>query len=95
MREATVMDVKADGRGRRIRIAGSVLLILAALMFVSSFVVAAKTPIGRDLSGCQLNVPCDATPDPSKRQDVFFMAMGATLVVLTGGLVLRSVGHRS
>jgi hypothetical protein len=90
------MNIKADHRrDNGVRIAGTSLLILAAVMFVGSFVAAAQTPIGRDLSGCRANVPCDPNSDPSKRQDVFFLAMGMTLVVFAGGLVLRSVGGRS
>jgi hypothetical protein len=90
------MAVKAeDQRGKWLRIAGSALLVLAALMFIGSFVVAAQTPIGQDVSGCRVNVPCDPNSDPSKRQDVFFLAMGLTVAVFAGGVVLRSVGRRS
>jgi hypothetical protein len=82
-------------RGSLLKVAGAALLILAALMFVGSFVAAAKTPIGRDLSGCRAGVPCDPSSDPSRRQNVFFLGMGATLVLLTGGIVLRAVSHPS
>jgi hypothetical protein len=95
-REALAMNVKVeDRRGNGVRIAGTALLLLAALMFVGSFVVASKTPIGSDLTGCRVNVPCDPNADPSKRQEVFFLAMGATLIVFAGGVVVRSIGRRS
>ena len=81
--------------GNLLRVGGAALFILAALMFFGSFLAAAKTPIGRDLSGCRVGVPCDVSSDPSRRQGVFFLGMGATLIVLTGGIVLRITSDRS
>ena len=90
-----MMNDSDGSRERLLRVAGTALVILAAVMFVGSFVAAAKTPIGRDLTGCQVGVPCDVSSDPSRRQSVFFLGMGATLVVLTGGIVLRVASNRS
>jgi hypothetical protein len=81
--------------GRLLRVAGAAFLILAALMFFGSFIAADNTPIGRDLSGCRAAVPCDPSSDPSRRQSVFFLGMGATLIACTGGIVLRTVGRWS
>jgi hypothetical protein len=80
--------------GRR-KVAGTALLLLAALMFLASFLVAARTPIGRDLSQCRRNVPCDVNPDSSHRQNVFFLSMGATLMFFVGGVIVRSTGRDS
>lgn len=86
----------SDHRPRKLaRAAGALLLLIAVLMFVNAFVAAANTPLGKDLSGCRPNAACDPSTDPSHRQDVFFLWMGATLVVFTGGLILRSVGNRT
>ncbi|MEA2507892.1 MAG: hypothetical protein QOH48_2510 [Actinomycetota bacterium] len=86
----------AEGvRGSRLRTGGSVLLLIAVVMFVGSFVTASRTPLTRDLSGCHKGIPCDVSLDQSKREDVFLLWMGATLIVFVGGVVLRSVGNRS
>lgn len=78
----------------RFKVAGAALVFLAALMFIGSFLAASKTPVGRDLTGCRTNVPCDVDSDPSHRQNIFFLWMGAALVVFVGGVWLRSVGNR-
>jgi hypothetical protein len=86
---------EADRRhAMRLRIAATVLLLLAALMFAGSFVAAAKTPTGYDLNSCRGPGPCDALPDSSNRQGVFFLGMASTLVLASGGMVLRSVANR-
>jgi hypothetical protein len=69
------------------------LLLLAGVMLVGSFVAASKTPIGRDLSGCQVGTPCDVSSDPSHRENVFFLWVGATLFVFAAGAVLRSMAN--
>jgi hypothetical protein len=73
---------------------GTAFLILGAFMFIGSFVVAANTPMGIDTRGCTPHRPCDVGADPSHRQSVFFVWMGATLIVFAGGVVLRSIGNR-
>jgi hypothetical protein len=80
---------------RRTKIVGTVLLVVAAVMFLGSFLVSARTPVGRDLSHCRVNVPCDVNPDPSHRESVFFLSMGATFMFFVGGVIVRSVGNRS
>jgi hypothetical protein len=78
----------------RLRIAGTALLILAALMFVGSFIATAKTPPGYDLRECVGSGPCDTGNGIENRERVFFLWMGATLIVFVGGVVLRSVADR-
>jgi hypothetical protein len=76
-------------RGMRLRVAGTALLLLAVLMFIGSFVAASKTPI----EPCHPGIPCPLAPritDRSHRQEVFFLWIGATLIVFVGGIVLRS-----
>jgi hypothetical protein len=82
-------------RGTRLKVAGTALLLLAALLFIGSFVAAANTPTGYDASGCRPNAACDPQTDSSNRQNVFFLWMGATLGVFAGGVWMRSVGNRS
>jgi ABC-type uncharacterized transport system permease subunit len=89
--------VDAEQRRRaatRYRVAGTILFLLAALMFVGSFVATAKTSPGYDLRECQGNHPCDTGNGVENRQRVFFSWIGATLVVFAGGVVLRSVANR-
>lgn len=87
------MATTMQRRVMRLKIAGTALFLLALLMFVGSFVAAARTPMGRDLTGCQKGVPCDPSADPSHRQNVFFLWMGATLIVLAGGMSLRAAAN--
>jgi hypothetical protein len=82
-------------RGPRLRIAGGVLLLIAVVMFVGSFVIASKTPLTRDLTGCHKGVPCDVSLDQSNRENVFLLWMSATLIVFVGGVALRVVANRS
>jgi hypothetical protein len=82
-------------RTTRLRITGTALLLLAALLFVGSFFATAKTPTGHLVGSCTGDgIPCDARPDSSNRERVFFLWMGATLYVFAGGIWLRSVGNR-
>jgi hypothetical protein len=78
----------------RLRLAGTALLLLAAVMLVGSFFAVAKTPTGYDLNSCKGPGPCDALTDSSTRQRVFFLGMGATLIVFVGGVWLRSIANR-
>jgi high-affinity Fe2+/Pb2+ permease len=79
----------------RLRVAGTGLLIVAALMFVGSFIATAKTPPGYDMRECVGSGPCDTGNGVENRQRVFFLWIGATLIVLIGGVALRSVWNRS
>jgi hypothetical protein len=80
----------------RLRVAGTVLLLLAALLFVGSFVATSKTDPGIDLRSCRSSIPQPCDPSEGhNRQNVFFLWMGATLIVFVGGVTLRSVANRA
>jgi hypothetical protein len=69
------------------------MLIVAALLFIGSFIAASKTPI----EDCHPGIPCPLAPritDRSHRQDVFFLWTGATLIVFVGAVGLRSAANR-
>jgi hypothetical protein len=89
-----MMDTTERKPRERFRIAGAALLLLAALMFIGSFVAASKTPIRRLHPVCPVGKTCDAGTgqDLGDRQKVFFLWMGATLIVFAGGVWLRSDG---
>jgi hypothetical protein len=80
-----------QGRNR-LKVAGGALLLLATLMFVGTFVAVAKMP-SYDVSTCNRHSACDPSSNSSNRQRVFFLGIGATLIVFTGGVVLWSVGN--
>jgi hypothetical protein len=81
-----------QGRNR-LKVAGGSLLLLATLMFVGTFVAVAKMP-SYDVSTCKPTLgACDPSSNSSNRQRVFFLGIGATLIVFTGGVVLWSVGN--
>jgi hypothetical protein len=73
-------------------------LFAALVIFLATFFLTARTPTPYDYSVCRPVAPCDPvalTPDRSHRQAVFFLGMGAAAVVLTGGIVIRSVEQSS
>jgi hypothetical protein len=88
-------DTAERHHARQLKMAGTALLLLAALLFIASFFVAARTPTGYDLSSCKGATHCDALPDSSNRQRIFFLGMASTLIIFAGGVVLRSLGNRS
>jgi hypothetical protein len=77
----------------RLRVAGTALLFLGALMFLGSFVAASKTPTFT--TSCTGQGPCDGGTNSSHRESVFYRWIGATLLIVIGGVVLRSVAHRA
>jgi hypothetical protein len=82
--------------GTRARVAGTVLVITAALVFLGGFITAARTPLSNPKlpPKCE-HQACDAAASASNRQTVFYSWMGVALLVLVGGIVLRSTGNRS
>jgi hypothetical protein len=89
------MAAVIERRSIRLRILGTTLMLLAALMFIGSFVATEKMPAVLDSSRCSAQRPCmDPRQDESNRDRVFSVWMGATLVVFVGGVWLRSAASR-
>jgi hypothetical protein len=80
-------------RTMRLRMLGTALLLLAALLVVGSFVAVARMPT-YDVSTCIKTAPCDPSGNFDDRARVFFLWIGATLIVLAGGVWFRSVANR-